>query len=94
MAQSIAFPIRRRRGEWACTWCLAIGLPALACSLPARSLASMGRMAHHLFEHHSNELLIIDLAITVDVSLAHHLVDLFRGQLLSQVVHDLSQLLG
>ena len=35
---------------------------------------------------------VIDLAVAVDVSLANHLVDLFIGQLLSQICHHVTQL--
>jgi hypothetical protein len=42
--------------------------------------------------HHLDELLVVDLAIAIDISLADHLVHLLVGELLSEVGHDVSQL--
>eukprot|EP00295_Goniomonas_pacifica_P007279 CAMPEP_0175835060 /NCGR_PEP_ID=MMETSP0107_2-20121207/16388_1 /TAXON_ID=195067 ORGANISM="Goniomonas pacifica, Strain CCMP1869" /NCGR_SAMPLE_ID=MMETSP0107_2 /ASSEMBLY_ACC=CAM_ASM_000203 /LENGTH=77 /DNA_ID=CAMNT_0017148323 /DNA_START=57 /DNA_END=287 /DNA_ORIENTATION=- len=42
--------------------------------------------------HHLHELLVVDLAITVDVGLADHLVDLLVGKLLTEVGHDVAEL--
>ena len=47
-----------------------------------------------LGHHHSNELLVVDVTVSVDVGLSDHLVDLLVGQLLSQVCHDVAQLGG
>ena len=47
-----------------------------------------------LGHHHLDELLVVDLAIAVDVSLADHLVDLLVGELLAEVGHDVTELGG
>jgi len=47
---------------------------------------------HLLGHHHLDELLIIDLAITVRVGLTNHLVNLFICEFLTQVRHDVAQL--
>lgn len=49
-----------------------------------RSLESVARGACH----HQVELLVVDLAVTVDVGLLDHGVDLVVVQLLAQVHHD------
>ena len=41
---------------------------------------------------HLDELLVVDLAITIDVSLADHLIDLLVGHVLSEIEHDVLQL--
>ena len=38
--------------------------------------------------------LVVDLSISVDISLADHFVDLFIGQLLTQVCHNVSEFGG
>merc|ERR1719217_1112082 len=48
--------------------------------------------AHLLGHHDLDELLVVDLAVTVNVGLADHLVDLLVGQLLAEVGHDVAQL--
>eukprot|EP01084_Bolivina_argentea_P181929 314162_1 len=45
-----------------------------------------------LGHHHLDELLVVDLAVTVDVGLADHLVDLLVGELLAEVRHDVAEL--
>mmetsp|Transcript_54403 Transcript_54403/g.161653 ORF Transcript_54403/g.161653 Transcript_54403/m.161653 type:complete len:210 (+) Transcript_54403:166-795(+) len=46
-----------------------------------------------LLGHHDlDELLVVDLAVTVNVRLADHLVDLLVSQLLAEVGHDVAEL--
>jgi len=45
-----------------------------------------------LGHHHLNELLVVDLSITVDVCFPDHFVALFVRQLLTKVGHDMAQL--
>ena len=45
-----------------------------------------------LLHHHLDELLIVDLAITVHISLPDHLVHLLICQLLPQIRHHMPQL--
>jgi len=47
-----------------------------------------------LGHHHLDELLVVDLPVTIDVSLADHLVDLLVRELLAQVGHDVTELGG
>jgi len=42
--------------------------------------------------HHLNELLVVDLTITIDISLTNHLIDLIIGELLAEVRHDVTEL--
>ena len=43
-------------------------------------------MEAHLLGHHDlDELLVVDLAVTVNVGLADHLIDLLVGELLAKV---------
>ncbi len=42
--------------------------------------------------HHLDELLVVDLAVAVNVSLADHLVNLLVGQLLADGGHNMAQL--
>merc|ERR1712100_267667 len=49
-----------------------------------------GSVSHH----HPDELLVVDLSVTVDVSLSDHLVDLLVSELLTEGGHDLPQLGG
>merc|ERR1711860_187178 len=44
--------------------------------------------------HHSNEFFVVGLAVAVNVCLPDHLVDLFVGQFLAQVGHDMPQFGG
>lgn len=44
--------------------------------------------------HHSDELLVVDVAIAVDVGFPDHLVDLFVGQLFPEVGHHVPQFGG
>merc|ERR1711924_258558 len=48
--------------------------------------------AYLLGHHDLDELLVVDLAVTVNVRLADHLVDLLVGQLLAEVGHDVAEL--
>ena len=50
--------------------------------------AACGSLGHH----HFHKLLIVDLAITINVSLTDHLVHLFIRELLTKVGHDVAQL--
>mmetsp|Transcript_5766 Transcript_5766/g.11783 ORF Transcript_5766/g.11783 Transcript_5766/m.11783 type:complete len:206 (+) Transcript_5766:195-812(+) len=45
-----------------------------------------------LGHHHLDELLVVDLPVTVNVGLADHLVNLLVGQLLTKVGHHVTQL--
>lgn len=45
-----------------------------------------------LGHHHVHELVVVDLAITIHVSFADHLIHLLVSQLLAQVGHDVTQL--
>ena len=45
-------------------------------------------LGHHDFD----ELLIVDLSITIDVGLADHLINLLIGQLLPKICHDMAEL--
>lgn len=49
---------------------------------------------YSLGNHHSNELLVVDVTITIDISLSDHLIDFLVGQLLSKVGHDVSKFGG
>lgn len=44
--------------------------------------------------HHCNKLLIVDLPVTVNISLADHLVNLLIGQFLAQIGHNVTELGG
>ncbi len=56
--------------------------------------SSIHRALHLLGHHHLDEFLVVDLAITIDISLADHLVHLLVSELLAEVGHDVSQLGG
>merc|ERR1712100_764825 len=45
-----------------------------------------------LGHHHLHELLIIDLAITVNISFPDHFIDLLICELLAQIGHNMTQL--
>ena len=49
---------------------------------------SCGAHAHH----HLDELLVVDLAVTVNIRLPDHLINLLVRELLTEVSHDVSQL--
>merc|ERR1739841_105350 len=51
-------------------------------------------MGCSLGHHHSDELLVVDVTVSVDIGLSDHLIDLLVGELLSKVGHDVSQLSG
>ena len=59
---------------------------------PPRPLTPAICAASLLGHHHVDELVIVDLPVTVDVCLADHLVDLLVRQLLAEVRHDVAQL--
>jgi hypothetical protein len=42
-------------------------------------------------QHHLDELFVVDLAITIDIGFADHLIDLFVGKLLAKVRHDVAK---
>jgi hypothetical protein len=52
----------------------------------------MNPSPHLLAGHHLDELLVVDLTVAVNVSLADHLVDLLVGELLAEVGHDVPEL--
>merc|ERR1719215_1005542 len=45
-----------------------------------------------LGHHHLNELLVVDLSVTIHISLANHFINLLVRQLLAQVCHHVTQL--
>ena len=45
-----------------------------------------------LSHHHSNELLIVDVSVTVDISLSDHFIDLLVSQFLAEISHNMPQL--
>merc|ERR1712117_338101 len=45
-----------------------------------------------LGHHHSDELLVVDVTITIDISLSDHLIDLLVSELLSEVSYDVTEL--
>ena len=55
------------------------------------SLFSTKLINGSLGHHHSDELLVVDVTVTVNVGLSDHLVDLLVGQLLAQVGHDVAK---
>merc|ERR1719198_2445580 len=52
---------------------------------PQHSGLRVAGRASSLGHHHLDELLVVDLAITVHISLADHLIDLLVGELLAEV---------
>merc|ERR1711924_303810 len=71
-----------------------------ACSWIAKMLFYQGqaRVEHWcagdglLGHHHLDELFVVDLAITINVSLTDHFIDFFVGELLAEVGHDVTKL--
>jgi len=59
-----------------------------------KSLVDEWCAQHLVGHHHLDELLVVDLAITIDISLADHLIDLLVGELLAEVCHDVAELGG
>merc|ERR1712146_15172 len=58
-----------------------------------QSTSGSHQQATRLLGHHDlDELLVVDLAVTVNVRLADHLIDLLVRQLLAKVGHDVAQL--
>merc|ERR1719195_624702 len=45
-----------------------------------------------LRHHHLDKLLVIDLSITIHISLTNHLINLLIGQLLAQICHHMTKL--
>jgi len=60
----------------------------------ARPTAALAPIAALLGRHHRHELLVVDLAVTVDVGFPDHLVHLLVGELLAEVGHHVTQLGG
>ena len=44
--------------------------------------------------HHSNELLVVNVAVSVDICLPNHLINFFVGEFFAQVGHDVSKFGG
>merc|ERR1719152_309675 len=58
-----------------------------------KPLTQIRRPMPRLLGHHDlDELLVVNLAVTVNVSLADHLIDLLVGELLAKVGHDVAEL--
>ena len=47
-----------------------------------------------LSHHHSDELFVVDVTVTVDIGLSDHFIDLLIGELLAKVSHHMAQLRG
>merc|ERR1712038_866278 len=47
---------------------------------------------HSLGHHHADELLVVNVTITVDIGLTDHLIDFLVGELLTEVGHDVTKL--
>ena len=47
-----------------------------------------------LSHHHSDELFVVDVTITINISLSDHLIDFLISQFLTKGGHDLSELSG
>ena len=45
-----------------------------------------------LLEHHLDELIVVDLAIPINIGFSDHLIDFLVRELLSEVGHDVTQL--
>merc|ERR1719162_2253091 len=56
--------------------------------------ASQNHNYYLLRHHHLHELLIVDLAITINVRLTNHFINLLIRELLSEICHDVAQLCG
>merc|ERR1711920_199672 len=65
---------------------------AAAASALRRCVAAPASGPRLLGHHHLDELLIVDLAITVDIGLTDHLIDLLVRQLLAEIRHHMAQL--
>merc|ERR550537_1977948 len=69
----------------------------LATAVPCvllRPTASGVLVARLLGHHHLHELLVVDLAVAVDISLTDHLVNLLVRELLAEVRHHVAELSG
>merc|ERR1712146_160448 len=51
-------------------------------------------MASSLYHHHLDKLLIVDLAISIDICLSDHFVNLLVSEFLAEVCHHVAQLCG
>merc|ERR1712146_651350 len=49
-------------------------------------------LRNSLGHHHLDELLVIDLSVTIDICLTDHLIYLLIGEFLSQICHDVTKL--
>ena len=47
-----------------------------------------------LCHHHADELLVVDVTITINISLSDHLIDFLVGEFLSEVGHNVTELSG
>merc|ERR1711879_105825 len=47
-----------------------------------------------LCHHHADELLVVDVTITINISLSDHLIDFLVGEFLSKVGHNVTELSG
>ena len=47
-----------------------------------------------LGHHHLDELLVVDLTITIDIGFTDHLIDFLIGQFLTEVGHDVTKFRG
>merc|ERR1712124_104354 len=56
--------------------------PKTSCRSPSASLR----------HHHLHEFLVVDLPVTIHISLADHLINLLIGELLAQVGHHVTKL--
>lgn len=66
--------------------------PPAAHTLPATTPSARSTPPQPTTKPHLDELLVVDLAVTVHVSLADHLVHLLVRELLAQVGHHMPQL--
>merc|ERR1719195_680407 len=69
--------------------------PGNHAHMESRTSCTMVRvLVTSLGHHHLHELLVVDLPVTIHVSLTNHLVHFLVGELLAQVRHDVPQLCG
>jgi len=57
-----------------------------------KTFSKDGCTGYLLGHHHLDELFVVNLAVTVDIGLADHLVDLLIRELLAEVRHHVAQL--
>merc|ERR1711988_2029377 len=78
---------------WLCTNCDTARGSDRELSQTPRTPGEVLLQTHCLLGHHDlDELLVVDLAVTVNVGLADHLIDLLVGELLTEVGHDVTKL--